>query len=324
MISVILPTYNMGKTIGSALESIYKNDFKDFELIIADDGSTDNTSEIVKGYPARYVLLENNNGAAFARNRAAGLARGDILLFVDADMEIKEGLLRYVDEQFRTTDYDVIAGAFSKEPKIKNIFLLFISTLSNYNYSRSSFVFSTHLAGVRKKVFDELSGFDERHKGAVVEDYEFSQRLIAGGYKCKTDMKIEGYHNSDFTFYTLYRRMFRIGLLKAPIIIEYNKNPKIRNQAKRYLINGEYISSFALILLLVPVITASLYLKTRVLFFIWFMLYIFVKSGYLLTVKKMCLQMFPLLLINDIVVLTGCMIGAGKYYYGKVFKKSHN
>lgn len=323
MISVIIPTYNMGKTLGKALESIYKNNFKDFEVIVVDDGSTDNTRELIKNYPVRYVLLEDNKGPSFARNKAARLARGDILLFTDADMEVKENLLRYVDEQFKTSDYDVITGAFAKEPKIKNIFLLFISTLSNYNYSRSSFVFSTHLAGIRKKAFDELKGFDERYK--VVEDFEFSQRLIADGrYKYKTVMEMEAYHNSNLTFYTLCRRMFRIGLGKAPIILHHNKNPKIRNQERRYLINSEYIFSYILILLLLPAIIAAFYLRLSVLLFVWLGLYVLVKFRYLLSIKSRYLQMVVLLFINDIVVLTGCLIGAFKYYYAKAVKKNYN
>jgi len=200
MISVIIPTYNSAETLVKILESIYKNDFKDFEVIVVDDASSDNTSEVIKGYLVKYVLLESNRGAAFARNKGSELAKGDILLFVDADSEIEEDLLRHVHEQFRVSDYDVISGAFAKEPKIENVFLLFISTLSNYNFSRTDFAFSTHLAAIRKKTFIELGAFDEYYKSATTEDFDLFYRLITNGYKCKTNMKMVGYHNHNFTF----------------------------------------------------------------------------------------------------------------------------
>lgn len=324
MISIIIPAYNAEKTLGMAIGSIYKNNFKDFEVIVVDDGSTDNTSELVKNYPLRYIRLEKNMGAAFARNRGVELARGDILLFFDADVEAEEGLLQNIDEQFKSSAYDVISGAFAKEPKIDNIFLLFISTLSNYNFSKADFALSTHLVAIRKKAFNQLRGFNEKFKGATVEDFDFYQRLIADGYKCKLDMRMEVYHNHKFTFYTFFRRMFRFGLLKTPLILEYNKYPNIRKQKRRYLVNGEYLFSYVLILLLLPVSILTLYMKHNALILIWLVAYIFIKFNYLSSLRRKHVLMLMLSLINDSVVLSGCLLGAYKYYYDKLFKEDCN
>jgi len=324
MFSIIIPTYNSGKNLVKTLASIYKNDFKDFEIIVVDDGSNDNTRELIRNYSVIYVFLERNRGAAFARNKGAELAKGDILLFIDADVEVKENLLRNVDEQFKASDYDVISGVFAKEPKIKNIFLLFQSTLSNYNFSKTDFSFSTHLSAIRKKAFNELKGFDERFKSAVAEDFDFSQRLIINGYKCKTDMEMDVYHHQNFTFYSLLRRTFRFGLLLTPLILEYSKNPEIRSQKKRYLVNSEYTFSYILILLLLPAIIVTFYSKLSIIFLIWLASYILVKSNYLFSVKRKHLLMLLLSLANDIVALTGCLIGTCRYYYDKRFKKNYN
>lgn len=324
MISVIIPTYNSDRTLDRALESIYKNDFGDFETIVVDDGSNDNTCQVVKNYPLKYVRLAENKGAAFARNRGAELAQGDILLFLDADIEAKENLLSDINERFKAFDYDVISGAFAKETKIKNIFLSFISTLSNYNFSKTDFALSTHLAAIRKETFNELKGFDERFKGAIVEDFDFYQRLIANGYRCKLDMDIEVYHNHNFTFYSLFRRMFRFGLHKTPLILEYNRNPNIKKQKKRYLINAEYIFSYILILLFLPVVIFTFYTKLGIVFLIWLTAYILIKSNYLFFLKKKHLSMFLLLFISDTVVLSGCLIGSSKYYYDKISKKNYS
>lgn len=321
MISVIIPTYNSEKTLVKAINSLYKNNFNDFEVIVVDDGGRDNTSEVIKEYPLQYIRLEKNMGAAFARNKGAMLARGNILLFFDADVEAKEDLLQNINRHFETSDCDVVSGTFAKEPKIPNIFLFFISTLSHYNFSKAGFALSTHLAAIRKEAFDQLKGFDERFKGATVEDFDFYNRLIAEGYKCKLDMQMEAYHNHDFTFLTFFRRMFRFGLLKTPLILKYNKHPNVQKQKKRYLVNGEYVFSFMLILLFFPLLAVTLYIKLNVIIVAWLISYIFVKFDYLSSLNKKHGIILTLSLINDLVVLSGCLLGAYKYYYDKLFKK---
>lgn len=90
MISVILPVYNGEKYIKSTLNSIINQTYKNWELIIVDDCSTDCTSEIIKEYcgennQVRYVRLEENKGVAFARNEGILLAQGEYIAFIDSD-----------------------------------------------------------------------------------------------------------------------------------------------------------------------------------------------------------------------------------------------
>lgn len=85
-ISVIVPAYNSQATIVSALDSALSQQYSNVEIIVVDDGSTDDTLEILKTYGSRITLVSQNNaGAAAARNHAARLATGDLLAFLDAD-----------------------------------------------------------------------------------------------------------------------------------------------------------------------------------------------------------------------------------------------
>ncbi len=119
--------------------------------------------------------------------------------------------------------------------------------------------------------------------------------------------------------------MFRIGLQKAPVILHYNKDPRIKDQERRYLINFEYVSSYILILLLPPVLISALYLKSGIIFFIWLAFYTSIKLNYLLSVRRRYFLTFLLLLIiNDVVVLSGCLMGTFWYYYDKIVKKNHS
>lgn len=89
-VSIITPAYNSEAFIGETIESVMAQRFQDWELLITDDGSTDNTCEIVKGYAMhderiRLFVLGSNQGAAMARNHSLSQARGRYIAFCDSD-----------------------------------------------------------------------------------------------------------------------------------------------------------------------------------------------------------------------------------------------
>jgi len=89
-VSVILPTYNRASFIGRAIQSVLNQTYRDFELIIVDDGSTDDTERVVKSFSDEriyYVKHEVNKGAAAARNTGLKMARGEFIAFQDSDDE---------------------------------------------------------------------------------------------------------------------------------------------------------------------------------------------------------------------------------------------
>jgi glycosyltransferase involved in cell wall biosynthesis len=85
-VSVIIPTYNRGRIIEEAVDSALAQDYKDFELIVVDDGSTDNTSEILASYGDDIsVFFQKNKGVSAARNRGITEASGQFIAFLDSD-----------------------------------------------------------------------------------------------------------------------------------------------------------------------------------------------------------------------------------------------
>jgi len=98
-ISVIIPTYNQGRLILRCIDSVLHQTFQDFEIIVVDDGSTDNTKEILSayGHPIRY-LFQQNWGPSRARNAGIGQAKGDYIAFLDSDDYFAENNL---EEKFQ-------------------------------------------------------------------------------------------------------------------------------------------------------------------------------------------------------------------------------
>src|SRR5215218_7102231 len=89
-VSVVIPTYNRAPLLGRSIRSVLAQCYEDFEVIVVDDGSTDDTAEVVAGFrDARvsYVRLARNTGAGAARNVGIRLARGGFLAFQDSDDE---------------------------------------------------------------------------------------------------------------------------------------------------------------------------------------------------------------------------------------------
>ncbi len=85
-ISIIIPTYNSARYLPEAIDSILQQSYPHYEIIVVDDGSTDNTPAVLGSYqhPIRYVYQENQ-GVAAARNTGLSLAQGEFVLFLDAD-----------------------------------------------------------------------------------------------------------------------------------------------------------------------------------------------------------------------------------------------
>src|SRR5436190_636531 len=106
LVSVVTPAYNVAWCIGRAIDSVLKQDFRDYELIVVNDGSTDGTRALLDTYgEAVTVINQNNRGMSAARNRGIDQARGTYIAFLDADdWWLPEKLTRQVELMARRPD----------------------------------------------------------------------------------------------------------------------------------------------------------------------------------------------------------------------------
>lgn len=110
MISIVLPSFNRAHILPKAVESILRQTYKDFELIIVDDGSSDNTCEVVKGFNDDRIVYvhQENAGACVARNNGIDHARGEYIAFQDSDDVWHEDKLEKQLTTLRNTGADVV------------------------------------------------------------------------------------------------------------------------------------------------------------------------------------------------------------------------
>ena len=113
-ISVIVPAYNVEKYISSCLDSLLNQTKKEIEIIAIDDGSTDNTLNILNEYkrnnPSKiHVISQNNQGLSITRNNGIKLSTGKYISFVDGDDEIDTSLFKNLWDKLEEFPYDVVA-----------------------------------------------------------------------------------------------------------------------------------------------------------------------------------------------------------------------
>jgi glycosyltransferase involved in cell wall biosynthesis len=185
-ISVIIPTYNRAQTIIPALQSVLAQTRTDFEIIVADDGSSDNSREVLAPFAERVIYdYAENRGQSAARNRGARLARGEFLAFLDSDdlweprkLELQIPLLEqqptigwvYCDmDYFGNTPADYRPRTFSKIPPQRG--LIFKSLLI------AGCPMHTPTLVVRKTLFGSIGGYNESMR--VFEDHDLYYRLAA-------------------------------------------------------------------------------------------------------------------------------------------------
>jgi glycosyltransferase involved in cell wall biosynthesis len=85
LVSIIMPVYNGEKYVSRALDSLFKDEYQPFEVVAVDDGSSDNTSQIVEKYENVLYIYQDHEGVASARNRGVKVSSGDIIAFLDCD-----------------------------------------------------------------------------------------------------------------------------------------------------------------------------------------------------------------------------------------------
>ncbi|AFZ29303.1 glycosyl transferase family 2 [Gloeocapsa sp. PCC 7428] len=186
-ISVIIPCFNAAKTIAVQLEALAKQTWKNWEIIVVDNGSTDDSVAIVEKYQKQILNLQliharDRPGAAHARNAGAKVATGEALLFCDADDRVEPGWLTAMGEAL--LKHDFVAGRFDytqlNEPWLVNsgIFQVQKTGLSQYEFPPYLPFAGSGNLGIKKALHEAVGGFNEDLIYAEDTDYCFRVQLL--------------------------------------------------------------------------------------------------------------------------------------------------
>ncbi|MBI4789491.1 MAG: glycosyltransferase [Chloroflexi bacterium] len=203
-ISVVIPTHNGAATLPACLQSLRSSSLPPHELIVVDDCSSDGSAEIAQQFQCCIVRLDENIGAARARNRGAQTATGDVLFFTDDDVIVAPDALAQVAEDLSAPLSAGVVGLPAREIPFHNFASHYKNLWMRFTYLRLPRerigVFDTTVAAIRRQVFLELGGFDENYSGAsIAEDTEFGQRAWAAGHMLVSDPQVAVTHCKHYT-----------------------------------------------------------------------------------------------------------------------------
>jgi len=229
MITVIIPTYNEQSEVKKCLASLMKQSFKDFEIIVVDDGSTDDTVTVVNSLVTNYrlptiMLHQKHLGPGAARNLGAKEAKGEILVFVDADMTFGKDFLKLLTKPISAGESK---GTFSKDEYVANWDNVSARCWNinegweerhrhSKNYPDKQKVFRAIL----KSEFDQVGGFTA---GGYNDDWSLSAKL---GYEATAAPGAVFYHQNPASLREVFfhakwvgKRPYKLGQLGSVIAL---------------------------------------------------------------------------------------------------------
>ncbi len=177
---MVIPTYNRGWILKDAVDSVLGQDFTDFELIVVDDGSTDNTREILNSYMDKIIVLrQNNRGVSSARNKGVAHSSGRFIAFLDSDdLWLPKKLSTQIDffdskkeALICQTDEIWIKNGIRVNPKKRH--KKFSGDI--FNRSLDLCLVSPSAVMIKRSLFDEIGLFDESLYSC--EDYDLWLRI---------------------------------------------------------------------------------------------------------------------------------------------------
>ena len=190
-VAIIIPVYNGGATLKKCLESIRADcDRPNWELIVVDDASSDDSAAIAREAGARLIKMERNVGVSAARNAGARATGAGVVIFIDADIVVSPGALAVMVETLRERPEISVVGAYPLPGDLSPHWSAhFVGLRSAWGYhwqeresERRFSSIQSECGAMRKSVFNELDGFSERHGGVGMEEFHMAHELERRGY----------------------------------------------------------------------------------------------------------------------------------------------
>ncbi|MBX2815828.1 MAG: glycosyltransferase [Saprospiraceae bacterium] len=221
--SVIIPVYNRTQEVQELLESLTQQTYRNFEVLVIDDGSTMPCRDLVNKYQEllqiRYHFKENT-GPGDSRNVGMRMANGEYVVLFDSDCLIPSDYFQHVVDHLDIHPLDAFGGpddghaSFSATQKaINHAMTSFITTggIRGKKKQLDKFQPRSFNMGVKKSVLQDVGGFSDIHPG---EDPDLSYRIMAKGYRVGLISSAKVYHKRRIDFRKFAKQVYRFGLVR--------------------------------------------------------------------------------------------------------------
>ncbi|WP_455592461.1 glycosyltransferase [Bacteroides sp.] len=260
--SVIIPVYNRPDEVDELLQSLTRQHFKDFEVIVVEDGSSVPCKEVTDKYKECLDIkyfAKLNSGPGQTRNYGAERSQGEYLIILDSDCILPVNYLVAVEQELNTMPADAFGGPDRAHDS-------FTTIQKAINYSMTSFFTTGGIRGgkkkmdkfyprsfnmgVRREVYEALGGFSNMRFG---EDIDFSIRIFKGGYACRLFPGAWVYHKRRTDLKKFFKQVHNSGIARINLYKKYPESLKIV-----HLLPAAFTLGVAILLLSAPFCPYSL------------------------------------------------------------------
>lgn len=233
--SVIIPVYNRPDEVDELLQSLTQQHFKDFEVIVVEDGSSVPCRQVAEKYNDRldiHYYNKPNSGPGQSRNYGAERSQGDYLIILDSDCILPPGYFDAVERELHTAPADAFGGPDRAHDSFTDI-------QKAINYSMTSFFTTGGIRGgkkkmdkfyprsfnmgVRRTVYQALGGFSNMRFG---EDIDFSIRIFKGRYACRLFPDAWVYHKRRTDLKKFFKQVHNSGIARINLYKKYPESLK--------------------------------------------------------------------------------------------------
>ncbi len=214
-VTIVIPAFNEQKTINKSIECALDQNYPEFEVIVVDDGSLDFTPLLVDHPGVKSIHLSRNQGKANAVNEAIEQARGEYILFSDADSHLHPDALRHLLPHFNDSQVGGVSGQLIIRKsnkiiviwqKLEYIFSQSIMKMAQHGSGSSISVLPGPVCMYRRKLLVSLEGFKNR---TLVEDFDMTLDVVTAGYKTEYEPKALAWTSTPENFAALKQQRAR-------------------------------------------------------------------------------------------------------------------
>ena len=234
--SIVIPVYNRPDEADELLESLTRQQVKDFEVVIVEDGSVKRCKDVVDKYADQldvHYYFKDNSGPGPSRNYGVERSHGDYVLILDSDCVIPEGYLAAIDTELNREPCDAFGGPDRAHDS-------FTPIQKAISYSMTSFFTTGGIRGGKKKldkfyprsfnmgmkreVYRQLGGFSKMRFG---EDIDLSIRIFKGGYKCRLFPEAWVWHKRRTDLDKFFKQVYNSGIARINLYKKYPESLKL-------------------------------------------------------------------------------------------------